>query len=271
MSRALGWRNGPLALFLTPSPLCLSPFRIGFGRGFMLLWRHADHNGHDLGRDVGAVRLFAHSPIFSTRDGPLQPSRAANSDPTLLAYRLSVPICAFSGCICRKSAVVTVCSRSDISLKASVRREWFMAGELIAGLSIFKSLYDSAKALKDINDATIRNGAIIELQEKILAAREAQTALLERISELEKEVASFKTWEDEKKKYEMKVIGPGSIVYALKSHIHGAEEPHYICANCYEDGKKSPLQRNPANPIGAQHFGERDTYRCFRCHLSVSY
>lgn len=62
-----------------------------------------------------------------------------------------------------------------------------MAGELIAGLSIFKSLYDSAKALKDINDAAIRNGAVIELQEKILAAREAQAILLERIRELEEE------------------------------------------------------------------------------------
>jgi hypothetical protein len=36
--------------------------------------------------------------------------------------------------------------------------------------------------LKDINDAVIRNGAVIELQEKILAARQKQTALLERLS-----------------------------------------------------------------------------------------
>jgi hypothetical protein len=48
-----------------------------------------------------------------------------------------------------------------------------VAAELIAGLGIFKSLYDSAKALKDINDGTVRNGAVIELQEKILSAQEA--------------------------------------------------------------------------------------------------
>lgn len=41
-----------------------------------------------------------------------------------------------------------------------------VVAETIAGLGAFKSMYDMAKALKDINDATVRNGAVIELQEK---------------------------------------------------------------------------------------------------------
>jgi len=40
-----------------------------------------------------------------------------------------------------------------------------MAGEVIASLSIFKTLLDMAKGLKDINDAAVRNAAVIELQE----------------------------------------------------------------------------------------------------------
>jgi Zn finger protein HypA/HybF involved in hydrogenase expression len=145
-----------------------------------------------------------------------------------------------------------------------------MVVDLFTGLGVFKSLYDSAKALKDINDATIRNGAIIELQEKILAAREAQSSLLERINELEKEVANFKAWETEKQKYEMKVLSPGSIVYALKAQAQGTEPAHYICANCYEDRKKSILQRKPANALGRQHFGEKDSYDCPKCHASIT-
>ena len=82
-----------------------------------------------------------------------------------------------------------------------------MAAELITGLGIFKSLYNSAKALKNINDATVRNEAVIELQEKILAAQEAQTMLLDRVGELEKKVASFETWEREKQRYERKSLG----------------------------------------------------------------
>ena len=144
-----------------------------------------------------------------------------------------------------------------------------MAGELIAGLGIFKSLYDSAKALKDINDATIRNGAIIELQEKILAAREAQRTLLERISELEKVVANFNTWEAEKQKYQMKKLTSGSIVYALKEEVNGAEPTHYICADCYERRTKSFLQIKHPNSLAAEHFGERDTYNCHRCKSSI--
>jgi hypothetical protein len=50
-----------------------------------------------------------------------------------------------------------------------------MAGEIFAGLSAIKAALDLAKGLKDINDATVRNRAVIELREKILAAREAQS------------------------------------------------------------------------------------------------
>ena len=56
-----------------------------------------------------------------------------------------------------------------------------MVGEAIAGLSAIKTAFDIARGLKDINDATIRNSAIIELQEKILAAQQAQSTLIETI------------------------------------------------------------------------------------------
>src|SRR4051812_8727548 len=70
-----------------------------------------------------------------------------------------------------------------------------MVAEVFASVSAFKTMFDLAKALKDINDAAIRNGAVIELQEQILAAQQAQTAAMERISELEKQSARFETWE----------------------------------------------------------------------------
>jgi hypothetical protein len=73
-----------------------------------------------------------------------------------------------------------------------------VAAELLASVGVFKSLYDSAKALKDINDAAIRNAAVIDLQEKILTAREAQEALLERVADLETKISTFDKWETEK-------------------------------------------------------------------------
>ena len=121
-----------------------------------------------------------------------------------------------------------------------------MAGELIAGLGLFKTMLDMAKGLKDINDAAIRNGAVIELQEKILAAREQQSALLEQISDLEKQVAGFEKWETEKKRYYLQEIYPGNFAYAINENARGAEPTHLICTTCYEGGKKSILQKSSA-------------------------
>jgi|ERR1700682_3664721 hypothetical protein len=118
--------------------------------------------------------------------------------------------------------------------------------ETIAGLSAIKTAFDMTKALKDINDAAIRNAAVIELQEKILSARDAQTALLDRISNLKKEVASFEKWEAEKEEYELKEIFTRTFAYSIKESARGARPPHLICANCYEGRKKSILQRADA-------------------------
>jgi hypothetical protein len=40
-----------------------------------------------------------------------------------------------------------------------------MVAEVFAGLGAFKTAFDIAKGLKDIDDATRRNAAVIELQE----------------------------------------------------------------------------------------------------------
>ena len=108
-----------------------------------------------------------------------------------------------------------------------------MVGEAIAGLSAVKTAFDIAKGLKDIDDASRRNAAVIELQEKILTAQSAQAALIERVGYLEKEVARFETWETEKQRYELKDVGMGSLAYSVKDAMRGSEPPHQICAACY--------------------------------------
>jgi hypothetical protein len=117
-----------------------------------------------------------------------------------------------------------------------------MIAEAIAGLSIFTSLMDAAKGLKDINDATIRNGAVIDLQEKILAAQAQQTALVERIRELEEEVTGFKAWDAEKERYTPTDIGGGTFAYAFKKGMERGEPPHRLCVACYNKGQKGLLQ-----------------------------
>jgi hypothetical protein len=117
-----------------------------------------------------------------------------------------------------------------------------MVGEAIAGLGALKTAFDMAKGLKDISDAATRNAAIIELQEKIITAQSAQAALVGRVSDLEKKVASFETWGAEKKRYSLQNVGLGSLAYVLKPDAEPPEHPHSICAECYQHRKKSILQ-----------------------------
>ena len=85
-----------------------------------------------------------------------------------------------------------------------------MVAEVFAGLSALKCAFDIAKGLKDIDDATRRNAAVIELQEKILSAQQSQSTLVKTIGDLETEVASLKNWETDKARYQLAELAPGN-------------------------------------------------------------
>jgi hypothetical protein len=138
-----------------------------------------------------------------------------------------------------------------------------MASEIIMGISALKAAFDMAKALKDIDNAATRNAAVIELQEKILTAQEHQSALIQHVRNLEKEVADFKAWDAEKARYERKNVGYGAFAYMLKPDARGTETPHWACTNCYENGKIKTLQ------YGNLKKGEGLTWFCPQCHNTI--
>jgi hypothetical protein len=131
-----------------------------------------------------------------------------------------------------------------------------MVGEAFAGLSAIKTAFDIAKGLKDIDDVARRNAAVIELQEKILAAHQAQSALAEQVHDLETEVAALKAWDADKQRYELKTVGRGAVAYMLKPGMRDSEPPHWLCQNCYANHKKAFFQ-----PTG----NERGRLRVFKC------
>lgn len=134
-----------------------------------------------------------------------------------------------------------------------------MAAEILAGLGAVKAAFDIAKGLKDIDDAARRNTAVIELQEQILSAQQAQSALIERIRDLEKEVAGFAIWETEKKRYKLTDYGGGTFAYELKAEAAEGEPSHRICAACFQKGHKSILQFDFRTSKG------QDRYKCPDC------
>lgn len=117
-----------------------------------------------------------------------------------------------------------------------------MVAEVFGAVSGFKGMLDLAKSLKDMNDATVRNTAVIELQGQILAAQEQQAALAEKVRTLEKEMARFETWEAESQKYELKQIGHGAFAHILKPDARGTQPPHWVCTPCFGNHQISVVQ-----------------------------
>jgi hypothetical protein len=137
----------------------------------------------------------------------------------------------------------------------------------IAGVaSSLKTAGDIAKAMIGLRDAATVQAKVIELQGVILAAQGSaltaqsdQMAMLERVRDLEAEVARLKAWDAEKQRYELKDMGRGTLAYALKAEAKGTGPDHSLCAQCYEEGVKSILQAEIRFP------GRCHVLACHRC------
>lgn len=103
-------------------------------------------------------------------------------------------------------------------------------------------------------------GKVIELQSAIFAAQSSalaanadQAAMLEDIRALKEEIARVKAWEAQKQRYQLTPFWEGSaVVYALKKSMCNSEPPHWLCAKCYEEGKRMILQ--PSSVNGFSHL-----------------
>ena len=71
--------------------------------------------------------------------------------------------------------------------------------------------------------------------ETALDARLDQQTMSDRVRELEAELLKFENWETEKQWYELKEVGSGKFVYALKELVETSEPPHMICPNCHQN------------------------------------
>jgi hypothetical protein len=122
-------------------------------------------------------------------------------------------------------------------------------GSIAAALGSLKAAGDIAKALISLKTMTEvqsmaieLNTKIIDAQHQIFSANTAQAALVERIRELEGQIARMKDWDAQKQRYQLVIPYSGIPVYALKKSMSDGENPHYLCANCFEGGKRSFLQ-----------------------------
>ena len=141
--------------------------------------------------------------------------------------------------------------------------------EIVTGLSGIKTALDILKGIKKtqasgsiLAEIADLQSALIDVQQGIMAANQTHTADIDRIRELEQKVADLKAWDGEKARYELKNVWQGTMVYALKPDNRGGEPPHWLCANCYQKGKKCILQ-------AAQYSVSTARWMCPDCKNTV--
>lgn len=146
---------------------------------------------------------------------------------------------------------------------------------IVSAVGALNAAKNIAESMITLRDAAAFKAKLLEFQSKLLdansavfSAQDERSALLERIGELEKELARFERWEAEKQRYELKETPGGGFAYSLKPEAQPPEPPHQICANCYQGGKKSILQLEAPNSV-RQNFGTPQMLVCPECESKV--
>ncbi len=124
-----------------------------------------------------------------------------------------------------------------------------------------KTAGDTAQKLIGLRDTAKFGDAIIELQAQImsaqqgaLAAQQREAAMTEEIRNLKSHVTELEAWDREKERYELAELPPGVFVYTVKEEARGGEPPHKLCANCFQQKRKSFLNSGePTNGITRLH------------------
>jgi hypothetical protein len=128
-----------------------------------------------------------------------------------------------------------------------------------------RAVAEITKVMKDISDASLIQTKIYELTKEILSAQSCALAvqseqfdLAQSKRDLEEEIVRLKAWNTERYRYQLQSVGPGANAYVVKETMRGSEPVHWICADCFQSGKKRFLNES--------HFDLHYVYhKCQEC------
>lgn len=134
---------------------------------------------------------------------------------------------------------------------AAVKNFVDLVGKLGDGVSkerpeVISQLYDS----------------VLDIQQQLLTAQSSESDLLSRCRALEEEIARARDWEAETTCYILRRVD-GGVVRQLKVGHDSGNPSHWLCANCFEEQRKSYLQKHP-DIVDGGHF-----WKCPRCSTAV--
>lgn len=108
--------------------------------------------------------------------------------------------------------------------------------------NIAKALINAHDEVNRTNLAIEFNAALIDVQTKHMAVIEKNQSLLQANETLNKQLAAYDKWEQEKTRYMLAQLPSGGFVYIRDPAQQPGDPPHWLCTNCYESRYKSVLQ-----------------------------
>ena len=100
-------------------------------------------------------------------------------------------------------------------------------------------------------------GSNLELQQKLASS-------IAEKNDLRKELTRFEEWEDQKRRYKLYQPWANAIVYAITESKSNSDPPHWLCAKCFEERKRSFLNSRMAKSGYEEFF-------CDCGHIVTSY
>lgn len=119
-----------------------------------------------------------------------------------------------------------------------------------SALASAKTASDMGKTILELRDGEKVRAAVFELrtqlmdlQERMLNAKEEQMRLLEKVAHLETQLNEAKSEAIERDRYERFQFPTGYFAYALKEEYKGRGPTYFLCTKCYESGKQVTMHQ----------------------------
>ena len=145
-------------------------------------------------------------------------------------------------------------------------------GSVAALTASLQAAVEITKGLVGLRDTTVVQDKVIELQNAILSAQSSaltaqsdQVTLLDRVRELEAQMAQMEAFDAEKSKYQLQQVDSGALAYVLKPEADTGEPPHWLCVACFQRGRKSLLQMHGRDPADRSST----LFRCPECTTDI--
>jgi len=132
-----------------------------------------------------------------------------------------------------------------------------MYADIASALTAVKSLSEFLSlAAKSKTDAAVAQKAaelsvvIVDLTSAMSAVQAKNNDLLSRNHELEQKIMEMDNWKATAEKYSLIEVSLDVFFYANNKDQSTAEPSHWLCTKCYEDHKKSIVQRESSIASG---------------------